>query len=156
MNASQPRKPTASSPRTATPDGRPRAARSVPAGSSVRSAGSATARPAAASSTSSAVPSSSSAARKTPVPAASASAAASRRGAGDAPGAGSARRPGSVSAMASGRNGSRKTNTQRHVAWSATNPATAGPASDGSTHAEDISASMRPYISGGYARLDDA
>ena len=46
MNASQPRKATASRPRTRIPDGRPRAARSVPAGSSARSEGIASASPA--------------------------------------------------------------------------------------------------------------
>ena len=84
------------------------------------------------------------------MPAASASACGSRRDRGAGAGARRARAgPGSVSATATGRNGSRKTNTQRQVVWSATSPATAGPASDGSTHADDISASIRPYISGG-------
>ena len=79
-----------------------------------------------------------------------------RRDRGAGAGGARPRSPGSVSATATGRNGSRKTNTQRQVVWSATRPATAGPASDGSTHADDISASIRPYISGGYARLADA
>ena len=61
-----------------------------------------------------------------------------------------------MSATATGRKGSSSTKTQRQVAWSAISPAIAGPASDGSTQAEDISASMRPYISGGYARLAEA
>ena len=84
------------------------------------------------------------------MPAASASACGSRRG----PGAASVARerragPAASAPTATGRNGSSRTNTQRHVVWSATIPATAGPASDGSTHAEDISASIRPYIAGG-------
>ena len=85
------------------------------------------------------------------MPAASASACGSRRplARGVAPGRASARSPGSVSTTATGRNGSSRTNTQRHVVWSATSPATAGPASEGSTQADDISASMRPYIAAG-------
>ena len=61
-----------------------------------------------------------------------------------------------MSTTATGRKGRRKTKTQRQVVVSAMMPASAGPASDGSTQADDISASMRPYISVGYARLADA
>jgi hypothetical protein len=90
------------------------------------------------------------------VPAARPSACGSRRGAGSVSGRVSARSAGSVSSTATGRNGSSSTNTQRQLSWSAMKPANAGPASDGSTHADDSSASIRPYISRGYARLADA
>ncbi len=90
------------------------------------------------------------------MPAASASACGKRRGAATRSARESARSPGSVRKTATGRNGSSSTNTQRQVSWSAISPANAGPTSEGSTQAEDISASMRPYISGGYARLAEA
>ena len=92
---------------------------------------------------------SSSAARKMPTPAVARSAGPRLRRAPVGAGRSSVRRPGSVSHTATGRNGSSATNTQRQLAWSASSPAAAGPTSDGSTQAVDISASMRAYITVG-------
>ena len=129
MNASQPRNATASSPRTAIPDGSPRAARSVPAGSSARSAGSPERGAGAAQEQEqrqriAVQPGEEERHARRPARAPCGS---RRPGRVTAGGRSSARRPGSVSATATGRNGSSSTNTQRHVVWSATSPAIGGP-----------------------------
>ncbi len=149
-SVSAPKKAKLTVPIAATAAGSPGRARSVPAGVRRRRLGTAAALPAARPARSAGHQRACSAISTIAVPTARSAAQRLALVVGfDA--AGRAARPstGSVSAAQMPTTGNSPKNTNRQLAWSATNPPTPGPINPGTTHAVDNSASMRGWRSGG-------